>query len=116
VHYGDFLEPLVKSLHSLRRQGDFGKQHDGAFYLFKNLPDGPYVKLGLAAVGDTMQKRDAEFIGVDLFFDRVESVFLVLIEQDVTFRFYRYPFWNDGQGFQYCFLSDPDELFFPLIS
>ncbi len=82
VQHGDTLETLGEPLDGLRRQGDFGDQHDGALARTDNALDGADVDLGLARAGDTVDEADAEFPFVQQAVDVVESVPLVFGEHE----------------------------------
>src|SRR5581483_2075766 len=44
----------------LRREADFGHEHEGLFALAENLLDGAQVQFGFAAAGDAMEEKRAE--------------------------------------------------------
>ena len=50
-------EAGLETLDRLGREGDFGHQDDRPFALLESVSDGLEVHLGLAAAGDTVQKK-----------------------------------------------------------
>ena len=60
VHDCYFFKSLVESLNSLGGQSNLRKQYDGTSAFLQDRLDGPDIKLGLSAVGDSVQESDAE--------------------------------------------------------
>ena len=82
MHHRDPLKPRIESLNSLGRQCDFRQKHDRAFAFFDHRLNRTNVKFRLAAVGDAVQKRDAESVFCDLAVDMFECRLLLVVEDD----------------------------------
>ena len=78
VQHGDFItEPAMKPFHSLRGEGDFRHQHDGATSLAQSMADGLQVNFSFAAAGYTMQEDYRRGMGVNRLLGQFQCAYLL---------------------------------------
>ncbi len=99
MHHGNIVEPCAESLNSLRCKGNLWEHNDSGFFLLQSFFNRPYVKLGLAAVGNAVQNCYAESARICSAVYSRQGLSLVVVEADYLCS-YRHPFRNGRQGFQ----------------
>ena len=83
VQYRHVVEPLAEPLLCLRRQADFGNQHDCLPAELDDSLNRLDVDFGLAASGDAMQQNGFVPAAFQCLVDRIQSALLVDVELPV---------------------------------